>query len=86
MVIDNYTPNLITNCRIIHPAPGIPEALVQEMFHHSQGASREGLGLFISQKLIRIMNGTVQYLREAERSSFIILVEFPLVHRKQRRL
>ncbi|OAY73612.1 Phytochrome C [Ananas comosus] len=72
--------------RIIHPAPGIPEALVQEMFHHSQGASREGLGLFISQKLIRIMNGTVQYLREAERSSFIILVEFPLVHRKQRRL
>ncbi|CAL9091245.1 unnamed protein product [Musa acuminata var. zebrina] len=65
--------------RIIHPAPGIPETLVQEMFHHSQGMSREGLGLFISQKLVKIMNGTVQYLREAERSSFIILVEFPLV-------
>ncbi|XVF81433.1 hypothetical protein PTKIN_Ptkin15bG0154500 [Pterospermum kingtungense] len=64
--------------RISHPAPGIPEDLIQEMFHHSQGVSREGLGLYISQKLVKIMNGTVQYLREAERSSFIILVEFPL--------
>lgn len=64
--------------RIIHPAPGIPEALIQEMFHHSQNASREGLGLYMCQKLVKIMNGTVQYLREAERSSFIILVEFPL--------
>ncbi|OMO61803.1 Phytochrome [Corchorus olitorius] len=64
--------------RITHPAPGIPEDLIQEMFHHSQGVSREGLGLYISQKLVKIMNGTVQYLREAERSSFIILVEFPL--------
>ncbi|KAI0497680.1 hypothetical protein KFK09_020913 [Dendrobium nobile] len=71
--------------RIIHPAPGIPETLVQEMFHQSPGISREGLGLFLSQKLVKIMNGTVQYLREAERSSFIVLVEFPLVsHTKKR--
>nr|GMC83976.1 phytochrome C [Ipomoea batatas] len=63
--------------RITHPAPGIPEELIQEMFNYSQSMSREGLGLYISQKLIKIMNGTVQYLREAERSSFIILVEFP---------
>ncbi|XXG55483.1 hypothetical protein AAC387_Pa03g3142 [Persea americana] len=67
--------------RIIHPPPGIPEALIQEMFHRGhQRISREGLGLYISQKLVKIMNGTVQYLREAERSSFIILVEFPLAH------
>ncbi|KAL5987927.1 hypothetical protein ACLOJK_035687 [Asimina triloba] len=65
---------------IIHPAPGIPEALIQEMFHHGQRISREGLGLYISQKLVKIMNGTVQYLREADKSSFIILVEFPLAH------
>ncbi|XP_010906221.1 phytochrome C [Elaeis guineensis] len=71
--------------RIVHPAPGIPEALVREMFHHSQGISREGLGLYISQKLVKTMTGTVQYLREAERSSFIILVEFPLVHNTCRR-
>ncbi|KAJ8568611.1 hypothetical protein K7X08_028144 [Anisodus acutangulus] len=43
-----------------------------------QNISRECLSLYISQKLVKIMNGTVQYLREAERSSFIILVEFPL--------
>lgn len=65
--------------RIIDPAPGIPEAVVQEMFHHRQGISRGGLGLYVSQKLVKIMNGTVQYVREAERSSFIILLEFPLV-------
>ncbi|KAM7492420.1 hypothetical protein LguiA_035341 [Lonicera macranthoides] len=66
--------------RITHPAPGIPEELIQEMFNHSQSVSREGLGLYISQKLVKIMNGTVQYLREAGRSSFIILVEFPVAH------
>ncbi|THU75016.1 hypothetical protein C4D60_Mb04t39480 [Musa balbisiana] len=65
--------------RIIDPAPGIPEAVVQEMFHHRQGISRGGIGLYVSQKLVKIMNGTVQYVREAERSSFIILLEFPLV-------
>nr|DAD20240.1 TPA_asm: hypothetical protein HUJ06_021703 [Nelumbo nucifera] len=66
---------------ITHPAPGIPDALIQEMFHHSPSVSREGLGLYISQKLVTIMHGTVQYLREAERSSLIIFIEFPLVHR-----
>ncbi|KAB1208728.1 Phytochrome C [Morella rubra] len=64
--------------RITHPAPGVPEDLIQQMFHHNHDVSREGLGLFISQKLVKIMNGNVQYLREADRSSFIILVEFPL--------
>ncbi|GAY64455.1 hypothetical protein CUMW_233760 [Citrus unshiu] len=68
--------------RITHPAPGIPEKLIHDMFYHSQGASREGLGLYISQKLVKLMNGTVQYIREAERSSFLILIEFPLAHQK----
>lgn len=62
----------------MHPAPGIPEGLIHEMFNHNQGVSREGLGLYVSQKLIKIMNGSVQYLRGEETSSFIILVEFPL--------
>ncbi|XP_071726009.1 phytochrome C [Rutidosis leptorrhynchoides] len=64
--------------RITHPAPGIPEKLVQDMFHTSRSVSREGLGLYISQKLVKIMNGTVQYLREAERASFVVLIEFPI--------
>ncbi|KAF5741372.1 Phytochrome C isoform 1 [Tripterygium wilfordii] len=64
--------------RITHTAPGIPEDLILQMFNHHEGVSREGLGLYICQKLVKIMNGTVQYLRGAERSSFIVLVEFPL--------
>ncbi|CAN4110145.1 unnamed protein product [Withania somnifera] len=42
---------------------------------------REGLRQSISQKLVKIMDGTVQYLREAARSSFIIFVEFPLIEK-----
>lgn len=67
--------------RITHPAPGIPEGLIQEMFNHNKKASREGLGLYISQKLVKIMNGTVQYLRDAEKASFIILIEFPIARK-----
>ncbi|XP_076935037.1 phytochrome C-like [Bidens hawaiensis] len=64
--------------RITHPTPGIPEKLVHDMFHLNRSVTREGLGLYISQKLVKIMNGTVQYLREAERASFIVLIEFPV--------
>ncbi|XP_078430066.1 phytochrome C [Wolffia australiana] len=64
--------------RIIHPAPGIPDALIREMFQHRREPSREGLSLYISQKLVKIMGGTVQYLREATTSSFIIILEFPV--------
>ncbi|KAF0915513.1 hypothetical protein E2562_036546 [Oryza meyeriana var. granulata] len=71
--------------RLVHPAPGVPEALIQEMFRHSPGASREGLGLYISQKLVKTMGGTVQYLREAESSSFIVMVEFPVAQLSTKR-
>ncbi|MQM01146.1 hypothetical protein Taro_033895 [Colocasia esculenta] len=64
--------------RIAHPAPGIPDALIQQMFHHKRDISKEGLCLHVSQRLVKAMNGTVQYLREAESSSFIILLEFPV--------
>nr|ABB13326.1 phytochrome C [Hordeum vulgare subsp. vulgare] len=71
--------------RVVHPAPGVPEALIQEMFRHGPGVSREGLGLHISQKLVKTMSGTVQYLREAESSSFIVLVEFPVAQLNSKR-
>ncbi|KAJ3669784.1 hypothetical protein LUZ60_010108 [Juncus effusus] len=72
--------------RIIHPAPGVPEALIQEMFQHSERVSREGLGLYINQKIVKLMNGTVHYQREAERAAFVVLVEFPLVQPKGKRV
>lgn len=64
--------------RITHPGQGIPEELIKEMFVHNQDMSQEGLGLHMCQKLVKIMNGDVEYLREAGRSSFIVNVEFPL--------
>ncbi|KAL6144043.1 hypothetical protein ACLB2K_054738 [Fragaria x ananassa] len=66
--------------RITHPAPGMPDYLIQEMFHDSHRVSREGLGLHLSQNLVKIMNGTVQYHRGEDTSSFRILIDFPLVH------
>nr|AAR33030.1 phytochrome C [Sorghum arundinaceum] len=71
--------------RIVHPAPGVPEALIQEMFRHNPEVSREGLGLYICQKLVKTMSGTVQYLREADTSSFIILIEFPVAQLSSKR-
>ncbi|KAL8152240.1 hypothetical protein V2J09_010000 [Rumex salicifolius] len=65
--------------RITHPSPGIPEGLIQEMFHHSPEMSREGLSLYISQKVVKIMDGAVQYHRGEEHSSFVVLTEFPLL-------
>uniref|UniRef100_A0A0C9RWC2 Phytochrome n=1 Tax=Wollemia nobilis TaxID=56998 RepID=A0A0C9RWC2_9CONI len=63
--------------RITHPGEGIPEKLIAEMFDHDQDKSREGLALHICQKLVKIMNGDVQYHREVGRSSFIVIVELP---------
>ncbi|XP_057526791.1 phytochrome C isoform X1 [Amaranthus tricolor] len=65
--------------RIVHPSPGVPEDLIQEMFHRNNGMSREGLGLYISHKLVRIMNGTMEYVRGEDFSSFVIRLEFPLI-------
>ncbi|KAL9159248.1 hypothetical protein ABFS82_08G121500 [Erythranthe guttata] len=66
--------------RISHPTPGVPEELIQEMFCYNNNVSREGLGLYMSQKLVKTMNGTVQYLRESERASFVILLQFPFAN------
>ncbi|CAH8350140.1 unnamed protein product [Eruca vesicaria subsp. sativa] len=67
--------------RIIHPAPGLPDDLVREMFQPlRKDTSREGLGLHITQKLVKLMEGgTLRYLRESEMSAFVILAEFPLI-------
>ncbi|XP_074275752.1 phytochrome C [Silene latifolia] len=70
--------------RIIHPSPGVPENLIREMFHRSPGMSREGLGLYISHKLVKIMNGTLQYLRGEDTSSFLVSLEFPLARDDRR--
>lgn len=63
--------------RIVCPGDGLPPELVQDMFHNSRWITQEGLGLSISRKIVKLMNGEVQYIREAERSYFLISLELP---------
>ncbi|XP_024398881.1 phytochrome 1-like [Physcomitrium patens] len=64
--------------RVSHPGAGLPEELVLEMFDKGKGMTQEGLGLNICRKLVRLMNGDVQYVREAMQCYFVLYVELPL--------
>ena len=60
---------------------GIPEALLNQMFGTDGDASEEGISLLISRKLVKLMNGDVQYLKEAGKSTFIVSVELAGAHK-----
>ncbi|KAI3445505.1 hypothetical protein Pfo_002170 [Paulownia fortunei] len=68
--------------RITHSG-GVPEDLLSQMFGEEAEASDDGINLFISRKLVKLMNGDVQYLREAGRSTFIISVELAISSKPQ---
>lgn len=53
------------------------------MFGTDADASEDGIGLLISRKLVKLMNGEVQYLREAGKSTFIITVELAVAHKSR---
>nr|AAO86643.1 PHYA2 photoreceptor [Stellaria longipes] len=61
--------------RITHTGGGISEELLSEMFESRGNASEDGISLLISRKLVKLMNGDIQYLRSAGTSTFIISVE-----------
>ncbi|XP_044498651.1 phytochrome B [Mangifera indica] len=67
--------------RIVCPGEGLPPELVQDMFHTSRWMTQEGLGLSMCRKILKIMNGEVQYIRESEKSYFLIILELPLPRR-----
>lgn len=69
--------------RVSHTGGGIPEALLSQMFGTDADASEDGIGLLISRKLVKLMNGEVQYLREAGKSTFIISVELAVAHKSR---
>nr|AHZ89697.1 phytochrome A [Dimocarpus longan] len=69
--------------RITHAGGGIPEALLDQMFGADGDATEEGISLLISRKLVKLMNGDVQYLREAGKSTFIVTVELAAAHKSQ---
>ncbi|XP_024986483.1 phytochrome B-like [Cynara cardunculus var. scolymus] len=63
--------------RIMSPGEGLPPELVQDMFNSSQWSSEEGLGLSMCRKILTLMNGEVQYIRESERCYFFVVLELP---------
>lgn len=64
--------------RMACPGEGLPPELVQDMFHSSRWMTQEGLGLSMCRKILKLMNGEVQYIRESERCYFLIVLELPL--------
>ncbi|XP_073030506.1 phytochrome A-like [Primulina eburnea] len=67
--------------RIRHSGEGVPQELLNQMFGDEADATEEGISLFISRKLLKLMNGDVQYLREAGRATFIVSVELAISNR-----
>lgn len=67
--------------RIVCPGEGLPPELVQDMFHSNRWATEEGLGLSMCRKILKLMNGEAQYIRESERCYFLIILELPLPRR-----
>ncbi|KAH6814918.1 phytochrome B [Perilla frutescens var. frutescens] len=67
--------------RITCPGEGLPPDLVQDMFQSGGWASEEGLGLNMCKKLLKLMNGEVQYIRESERCFFLLVLDLPMSSR-----
>ncbi|CAL5346851.1 unnamed protein product [Camellia sinensis] len=67
--------------RIVCPGEGLPSELVQDMFRSSRWVTQEGLGLSMCRKILKLMNGEVQYVRESERCYFLVILELPMPRR-----
>ena len=79
-VTESWATVISFGCRMTHSGGGVPEDLLNQMFGTNGEASDEGISLLISRKLVKLMNGDVQYLREAGRSTFIISVELAVAN------
>lgn len=66
--------------RIVCPGEGLPHELVQDMFS-SRWVTQEGLGLSICRKILKLMNGELQYIRESERCYFLVVLDLPMPRR-----
>lgn len=62
--------------RITHDGSAIPEDLLMQMSGRSSAESEDGISLFVSRKLLKLMNGNVRYLKEDGNSKWIISVTF----------
>lgn len=69
--------------RMTHPGQGLPSELVQDMFHSSQWTTQEGLGLSTSRKLLKMMKGHIQYVREPNKCYFLMNIELQMSKRSE---
>ncbi|KAL6190861.1 hypothetical protein ACLB2K_037255 [Fragaria x ananassa] len=76
--ISNGPSMVHTEFRLVCPGEGLPPQLVQDMFHSSQWLTQEGLGLSMCRKILKLMGGDVQYIRESERCYFLVILELPM--------
>ncbi|KZV36632.1 phytochrome B [Dorcoceras hygrometricum] len=60
---------------------GLPAEVVEDMFHSKRWSTQEGLGLSICRKIVKLMNGEVQYVRESERCHFLVVLDMPVAER-----
>lgn len=51
------------------------------MFDRGRGMTQEGLGLSMCRKLVKLMSGNVQYIRDTGKSYFLVQLELPLAQR-----
>ncbi|CAN4107079.1 unnamed protein product [Withania somnifera] len=64
--------------RIVCPGEGLPPEVIQDMFHNSLCITQEGLGLSMCRRILQLMNGEIQYIRQSDRCFFLIKVELPI--------
>ena len=43
--------------------------------------TQEGLGLSMCRKILKLMDGDAQYIRESERCYFLVVLELPICRR-----
>ena len=75
---------LSLSCRMTHPGEGLSPAVVKDMFESgNQMITQEGFGLNLSRKLLAMMNGHIQYVREHNKCYFLIDIELKTKTRRQ---
>lgn len=67
---------LFCSCRMTHPGPGLPADIIRDMYEERKvSGTEEGLALNLSRKLLRVMKGHVNYVRDDSKCCFIIDIE-----------